>query len=311
MSRPMNGPIVVGLDGSPESRAAADWAAGEASRREVPLLLLHSWTAQSLDLPIAQDGPNKQRWAQQLLHETEADLRSRHPKLDVSGELVAEQPVQALTDQGDSASLLVLGSRGYGAVAGFLMGSVSLPVLARATCPTVTVRLDKHLDKHRDKAVEATPPAAGAGPRDSGTEIVVGVHGTGRRDDASLAYAFSTADAQGLTVRAVHAWNPPPLLAYSQAMVPLANDTETFESEHRALLAESLAPWRQQYPDVPVVEHLDAGPAAPVLLAATAQARLLVVGRRLHRHPLAPKLGPVTHAALHHAPCPVAVIPHD
>ncbi|MEU0649457.1 universal stress protein [Streptomyces umbrinus] len=72
-----------------------------------------------------------------------------------------------------------------------------------------------------------------------------------------------------------------------------------------------MAPGRTDVPDVPMVEHLDRGHASQVLLAASAHSRLTVIGRRRHPSQLTWKLGPVAHAALHHVPCPVALVPHE
>jgi hypothetical protein len=55
----MTRPVVVGLDGSPEGMTAAWWAAREAVDRRLPVHLLHSWTAQPLSVPIAQEAHSK------------------------------------------------------------------------------------------------------------------------------------------------------------------------------------------------------------------------------------------------------------
>ena len=72
---------------------------------------------------------------------------------------------------------------------------------------------------------------------------------------------------------------------------------------------EALAPWRERYPDVPVAEHVELGSAGQVLLSVSGGAQLLVVGRRARRGAVGPRIGSVAHAALHLAPCPVAVVP--
>jgi nucleotide-binding universal stress UspA family protein len=75
-------------------------------------------------------------------------------------------------------------------------------------------------------------------------------------------------------------------------------------------LSERLRPWCAKHPDVPVEEHCTRGRAAQELVRAAASAALLVVGRHEHRPALRPAVGPVTHAVIHHATCPVAVVPH-
>jgi nucleotide-binding universal stress UspA family protein len=290
----MTGPVVVGLDGSPASVTAAWWAAREAVDRRAPVLLLHSWTTQPLDVPIAQEALAKQRYGGQVLRRAEAELLHRHPGLTVTAELVPQPAAQALLGLARTASLLVLGSRGLGSVTSFLLGSISLHVLGLTPCPTVTVRA-------KDPAVAEgfAPPAA-----DGHDEIVVGVQDIGAGSDTLLEFAFAAAHGRGDRVRAVRAV---PLAA--PMGIPLG-PADTDEEAQRAVLTAALAPWRAKFPDVPVTEQVVRGQASQVLLAASAHSRLTVVGRHLRPVHHAWKLGPVAHAALHHLPCPVAVVPH-
>ncbi len=288
----MTGPVVVGLDGSPASMTAAWWAAREATDRKLPLVLLHSWTTQPLNVPIPQEAHAKQRYGQDVLRRTEAELLHRHGDLALTTELVATPAAQALLERGANASMLVLGSRGLGSVASFLLGSISLHVLGLAPCPAVAVRSG-------DPTVEAGIGHPAAADRD---EVVVGLQEPTPAGDPLLEFAFAAAAVRGARVRAVRALPLSSLVARSD---------EDIEAQERARLADSLAPWREKFPDVPVVEQVAAGPAAQVLLPAAARGCLTVVGRRRHPSHLTWKLGPVAHAALHHVPCPVAVVPHD
>ncbi|SEE72021.1 universal stress protein [Streptomyces sp. KS_5] len=288
----MTGPVVVGLDGSPASVTAAWWAAREAADRHLPLVLLHSWTTQPLDVPIAQEAHSKQRYGREALERVSAELLHRHGDLALTTELVSEPAAHALLERGENASMLVLGSRGHGSVASFLLGSISLHVLGLAPCPTVAVRAG-------DPAVAAGWGHPAAVDRN---EVVVGVQEPGATADPLLEFAFTVAAARGVELRAVRAL---PLTSLA------TRRDEDVEAEERARLAEALAPWRQKYPDVPVTKHVATGPAAQVLLTASARSCLTVVGRRRHPSHLTWKLGPVAHAALHHVPCPVAVVPHD
>lgn len=77
-----------------------------------------------------------------------------------------------------------------------------------------------------------------------------------------------------------------------------------------ALYGTTLKPWRDKYPQVEVIEHFEIGSASEVLLSTGVRAGLVVVGRRSHEEGLR-RLGPVTHAVLHHATAAVAVVPHD
>ncbi|MFI8962811.1 universal stress protein [Streptomyces sp. NPDC053493] len=289
----MSREIVAGVDGSPESLAAADWAAREALHRSLPLRLVHAWRWEPLDLPLVQDPTAQQRAAREVLREAEATISERHPELALSAELVGDTPVTALVGTARHAELLAVGSRGHGAVTGFLLGSYGRQVVATATVPVVAVRA-------RDGA-PAEPPAG---------DVLVGQHGSPEDSAPALRFAFETAAARGASVRAVRAWSLPPLFVYSPASLRLADEAGGLVPYEEKALREALAPWRERYPDVPVTEHVELGSAGQVLLSGSGSAQLLVVGRRARRGALGGGVGSVAHAALHLAPCPVAVVPH-
>ncbi|MFI8228689.1 universal stress protein [Streptomyces sp. NPDC085900] len=133
---------------------------------------------------------------------------------------------------------------------------------------------------------------------------------TGPAAEPLLEFAFTAADSRGARVRAVRALQPFGTVAPVRAMAA-GHAYSRHEAEEHARLTAALAPWREKFPQVPVVEQVAAGPATAVLLYAAEHSELTVLGRERHPSHLTWKLGPVTHAALHHMPCPVAVVPHD
>ncbi|MCP9946745.1 universal stress protein [Streptomyces somaliensis] len=287
----MTRPITVGVDGSAESLAATDWAAGEAALRGVPLRIVHAWLWQPLDVPLVQERETQVRSAEAVVQEARTRVAGEYPDLAVTSQVVQDTAVAALLAEAGDAEVLVLGSRGHGALAGFLLGSYGQQVIAAATRPVVSVRA--------------------RGGRAAGGEVVVGQQGTPEESGPVLGFAFEAAAARGAAVRAVRAWTLPAIYAYSPGSAYLANAVGGLEPFERKALQEALAPWRERFPDVPVVEQVEAGSAGQVLLSALSDARLLVVGRRARRGPVGPRIGSVAHAALHHADCPVAVVPHD
>ncbi|MFE5191149.1 universal stress protein [Streptomyces sp. NPDC056628] len=290
----MTGPVVVGLDASPASMTAAWWAAREAAERQLPVLLLHSWTTQPLNVPVPQEALSKPRYGGQVLQRAQAELLHRHAGLTVTTDLTSEHARQALLDLSETASMLVLGSRGHGAPARFMLGSVSMHVLGLTRCPAVTVRAG-------GPAVEEGWGRPVAHGRD---EVLVGVRGDGPVAAPLLEFAFAAAQVRGKRVRVVRALSPASVAAHPHTAF------ERSVTEERARLAEQLAPWREKFPDVAVVERVEKGSPAHALLSEAEHSRLTVVGRRRHASALTWKLGPVAHAALHHMPCPVAVVPH-
>ncbi|MFF1442769.1 universal stress protein [Streptomyces sp. NPDC058295] len=291
----MTGPVIVGLDGSPGSVTAAWWAADQAARRALPLVLLHSWTDQPLTVPIPQEVRSSQRYGRDVLQRMETELLHRYGDLKLTTELVSDTAAHALVEHGESASLLVLGSRGLGSMAGFLLGSISLHVLGLAQCPAVTVRAG-------DPSVEA----GRSNPATDRDEVVVGVQNPGPTSDPLLEVGFTVAKSYGVGVRVVRA-----MPRSAPHLTSVGGEDGHRDSTEDSALTTTLARWRETLPDVPVVQQVVTGSAAHALLSATPHSRLTVVGRRSHPSRLTWKLGPVAHAVLHHAPGPVAVVPHD
>ncbi|NBM19745.1 universal stress protein [Streptomyces sp. GC420] len=312
----MAGPIVVGMDGTRESLAAAEWAADEAAVRRLPVLLLHSWTSQPLDPTVPQAAASKQRYGQEVLRRAEAELRHHHPDLTVTTELVRDPAPKALEALSGDASLLVLGSRAHSALAGFLLGSTGLHVLGRASCPAVAVRPPRAGRKVAADTAATTVPADAASTAladaagEDRDEVVVGLHDLSPNADPLLGFAFAFASLHGARVRAVRARSPLALLPHSPDAALFADAHERFGTQEHGRLDDVLAPWREKFPGLTAVGQIEIGGASEVLLSAASRARLLVVGRRLHHPPMTWTLGPVAHAALHHARCPVAVVPH-
>jgi nucleotide-binding universal stress UspA family protein len=285
-------PVTAGVDGSEESRAALAWAAREAERRGLPLRVVHAWRFEVHDAVDLGDRDAQRQSFQDMITGTLREVTDRHPDLTVTTDVVEDDAADALTAAAADAHLLALGSRGQGALVRFLVGSVGQQVIARAARPVVLVRAGD------DPAAEA-----------AGREIVVGQHGSAEDSAEALRFAFETAAARGAQVRAVRAWTLPPVFAYSPGSMQLLDDAGGLEPYETKALAEALRPWRERFPDVPVVEHVEMGSAGQVLLAAAEHAQLVVVGRRARRTAVGARIGSVAHGVLHHAGCPVAVVP--
>ncbi|MFS8201580.1 universal stress protein [Streptomyces sp. CWNU-52B] len=280
----MTRPITVGADGTAESLAALHWAGREAVRRGLPLRVVHAWEK--------SDGEDRTADVREALERTADDVTGRHPGLTVTAELVDGGPVEALLGAAAEAETLVLGSRGHGAIVGFLLGSVGQQVIAESTRPVVLVR-----------AGDQAESEAG------GREIVVGQQGGPEDSGAALGFAFEAAAARGAALRVVRAWSLPTVFTYSPGSMALLDEAGGLEPYEKKALAEALQPWLERFPDVQVTRHVEMGSAGEVLLSAAARAQLVVVGRRAHRSAVGSRIGSVAHAVVHHAPSPVAVVP--
>ncbi|MDR3081791.1 MAG: universal stress protein [Streptomyces sp.] len=269
--------VAVGLDGSPESLAAVDWAAREALLRQAELRIVHAG-----DQPPSDQVSFTSSSAHMLL-EVRTVLMDRHPDLRVAVHQVPGPSAAALSAAADEAGLLVLGTRGPGRAAGILLGSVARAVVARAGRPVVLVRADDGAtDAHTDGPL-GTP--SGGSPNH---DVVVGLD---LRDvhDAVLGLAFDAASRRAAALRVVQGRNAP--------------------ADPAAVAA--LRTWRERFPDVEVVEQSVIGTAGSHLADASRDASLVVVGRRSRPASVGPHIGPVTHAVLRHAVAPVVVVPHD
>ncbi|MGW7243362.1 universal stress protein [Streptomyces sp. NPDC054804] len=289
----MTRPITAGVDGTEESLAALDWAAREAVRRGLPLRVVHAWRYEEQEA-LGGDRETQHGWVADGVAESVRAITGRYPELAVSVDVLEGGAVEVLAEAAAGAELLALGSRGYGPVVGFLLGSVGQQVIAEAARPVVLVRAGDR-------------PVAEA----AGREVVVGQQGGAEDSAAVLEFAFETAAARGATVRVVRAWTLPPVFAYSPGSLKLLDETGGLEPYEKKALSEAVRPLRERFPDVPVAEHVEMGSAGQVLLSVAGRAQLMVVGRRAHRTAVGARIGSVAHGVLHHADCPVAVVPHD
>ncbi|MEU3980850.1 universal stress protein [Streptomyces sp. NPDC026672] len=298
--------ITVGLDGSPESRAAAEWAAREARLRDLPLKLVHVW--EPVPEPMAQapllGTETQQHWSERVPREAAEGLRLRHPGVGITTAQLTGTPGEVLAHEAADAELLVLGSRGMSGLGGFMTGSVSLAVVAHAERPVVLVRAgEQAADEHRPDPVGIPTTATPFRP------VLLGLDVDG--PDADLVeFAFDAAARREAPLRVLHTWSPPPYYAYAYGMALDPEINRALAERDTAALAETLRPWRQKFPDVEVVAESRYGSPAVELVEAAREASLVVVGRRVRRSPLGAHIGHVTHALLHHSTTPVAVVAH-
>ncbi|MER5784678.1 universal stress protein [Streptomyces mobaraensis] len=286
-------PLVVGVDGSAGSLRALDWAVDEAARHDARLHVLYAslWERYEGRLPPS-DGPSEETRAEETVAPAAArHARERDPSVRVHAETVPEEAVNALVEASRHAAAVITGPSGRGTFTGVLLGSVSLSVAARAHCPVITVRGSED------------------GLRGARGRVLVGV-GDSEEAPAAVRFAFREAAARGCEVYAVRSWRLP--ARQSVLHYPLPSD-ETLDHEERAgrELHEALRAAEAEYPGVTVRAVTVEGPAHRVLVAASDEADLLVVGAVRRHHGGGLQLGRVSHTALHRADCPVAVVPAD
>lgn len=135
-------PVVVGIDGTPVSEAAIAFAFDAASSRRAPLLAVHTWVAALGDPSLAPliDWEVLAAEEEEVLAERLAGWGEKYPDVAVQRMVAKGGAAHALLDLTERAQLVVVGSRGHGELAGFVLGSVSNALVHAATCPVAVVR---------------------------------------------------------------------------------------------------------------------------------------------------------------------------
>ena len=239
--------ILVGYDDTSAAMAAVRWAVELARDTGAGIHLVHAWTWPLLGQGVAgipvidPAGPRNQ--ASRLLDDVVDRIAAQHPEVPVSADLVAGMPREVLEEVSPGADLLVVGTRGLGAVLGTLLGSVSRGLLHDAGCPVAIIRSDQHR----------------AGP------VMIAYDGSTTAGEA-VDVATDLAAAWGTALRVVHV---------------RTSGEERLRAQ--ALLDEGVARARARRADVEVRSRiLEDRTAAEGLLDAAAGARMLVLGHRGH-----------------------------
>jgi nucleotide-binding universal stress UspA family protein len=254
--------------------------------------LVHAFIWPYMDVPL---GPSPYRppegglrhQAERILAEAYARAHAAAADLEIDGELVTGAAAAVLIDAARTADLVVVGDRGLGGFGSLLIGSVAVQLAAHATRPVLVAR----------------------GRGRPGGPVLVGVDGSPANDPA-VGFAFEEAALRGVPLLALHAWTGPVSTGPGD-MLPLVYDPAAVEADETRLLAEAVAGWREKYPDVEVRRMLVRRHARRALIEATGRAQLAVVGTRGLGGFTGLLLGSVSHAVLHHAAGPVAVVPHQ
>lgn len=285
-------PLAVGVDGSDASLLAVDWAVDEAARRDLQLRLVYASLWERYEGAVPSTGParpSERVPAEHIVASAAERAALREPLVKVTADIVPAEAVDALLRAGHNAFALVTGAHGRGELKGLLLGTVALSVAARAHCPVIVVRGDR-------------ASLAGAHGR-----VLLGA-GEQATCGQAVRFAFSEAEARGCVLDAVRAWRCP---AHESADHPALAEEPARRHERRAsaqldeLLREAMA----EHPGVRVCSTTVEGPARRILVHRSAAADLVVIGaRRRHGH-FGLQLGRVGHTLLHHAYCPVVVVP--
>jgi nucleotide-binding universal stress UspA family protein len=255
--------IVVGIDDSPAARLAVQWAARDAELRKIPLTLVHAISPEVSTMLRTPLPAGLMHWQQdhgrRLVDEAlkvVEEASQRGGPAAVHSEILSSGAVPTLVNLSKDAEMVVTGAQGSGRWPGRLLGSVSSGLLRYAHCAVAIIH-------DQDSAI----------PYPSQAPVLVGIDGS-PASELATAIAFDEASRRHVEVIALHAWSDLDVSEWP------GTDWPTTESMAEEVLAERLAGWQEQYPDVQVSRTVVQAQPARQLVERSEGAQLIVVGSR-------------------------------
>ena len=282
--------IVVGTDGSPAAKVAVRWAARDAAMRNVPLTVVHvasGLLAQWSQMPVPKGlGEWQQRQGRQFLDDAigivaEEAIAGARPS-QVKTEIYYSATIPTLVDISKDADMIVVGTRGIGALGG-LLGSVSTGLAHYAHCPVAVIR-----EQEPRMSQLAQAP------------VLVGIDGS-PVSEVATAVAFDEASRRRVDLIALHAWSDTGMADFPGI------DWSAMESSEDALLAERLAGWQERYPDVRIQRLVVCDRPARQIIEHAQSVQLVVVGSHGRGGFAGMLLGSVSTAVIQSVHTPVIV----
>jgi nucleotide-binding universal stress UspA family protein len=282
--------ILVCVDGSAASDAAVAWATREAVMRKLPITLMHAVAPVIVGWPVGQlymempdwQAENGQQVVDQARKTLRANLGESEPP-EIHAEMVYSSVAPAVIHASKDAWMVVAGSQGLGALGRLLLGSVATALVHHAHCPVAVIHSDE-----------------GAAPN-SNAPVLVGIDGS-PASEAAIALAFDEASHRGVELVALHAWSDVGVFPM------LGMDWRDSEAKGHEILAERLAGWQEQYPDVRVKRLVFCDKPSQWLLKESEYAQLVVVGSHGRGGFAGMLLGSVSSHVAQSATVPVIVV---
>jgi nucleotide-binding universal stress UspA family protein len=298
--------IVVGIDGSENSKDALRLAAAEAALHGAKLRVVCSWhLPESLYMggwaPGIDVTSGFEEAARDIAAEALVDLARLQPGLDTESDVVRGHAAAALVEESRDSDLLVVGSRGLGGFRSLLLGSVSDQVAHHASCPVMIVRSS------------GRPGSADL----HGGVIVVGVDGS-PGSEAALRFALEEARLRQATLRVVCAWESAGPSVLGPGLTPGSGEAESAREveatrEHRSraqgTVERMVGELQREAQGVRLERRSCEGEPISVLVDESERSDLLVVGSRGRGGFASTLLGSVSRECAHHAGCPVVIVP--
>jgi nucleotide-binding universal stress UspA family protein len=280
--------ILVGVDGSPPAKVAVDWAAREATMRNLPLTIVY--VAPSALVPAVIPMPEGlaervQEHGRAVLKEARstAEEAARSNPIRIETEIVSAAVLPTLIDRSKDADMIVVGCRGLGALARRLLGSVSWGLVHHAHCPVAVIHDEDPMMPHPSKA-----------------PVVVGIDGSAASDRATE-IAFEEASLRGVDLVAIHSWSD-----FAAFELP-PGQWDEMKKDAEETLEKALQGWQTRCPQVNVRRIVTLDQPAHQLIEQSESAQLTVVGSHGRGGFAGMLLGSVSSTVVQSARMPVVV----
>lgn len=281
----VSAPVVVGIDGSEHSRTALAWAVANTSG---PFRLVVAWSTPWWGVSAPLGGSPPPPPDAYFEEAAKKFIEDAQPVVDgvatVPPEIRRGHAGQGLVDSALDGSLLVVGSRGRGAIASAVLGSISAYCASHSTVPVVIV-----------------PTGADTSAR--AAKIAVGVDGSAN-SEAALKWAIEHTDADAV-ITAISAWAPP--MSYDGAIL---SEIDGIDERYRSMLEATVDSIRATLPAAKgrtIETKVVMGDARAVLRSSDAD--LVVVGARGHRGFEYLLMGSTASSLVHDPQVPTVVVP--
>ncbi len=282
--------VLICVDGSASSDAAVAWGTREAIMHRLPVTLMYAVPPVVVGWPVGQLYADMPDWqhdeARQVIDQARTTLTASlggAEAPEIHTKTVYSSVVPALVDASKDAWMVVAGTQGLGAMGRLLLGSVTTGLVHHAHCP-----------------VAVTHHESGAIP-DPGAPVLLGIDGS-PASEAATALAFDEASRRGVGLLALHVWSDVGVFPI------LGQDWHDRENDGQEILAERLAGWQEQYPDVHVQRLLYCDKPSQWLIKESERAQLVVVGSHGRGGFPGMLLGSVSSAVVPSVKVPVVVV---
>ncbi len=293
--------IVVGYDGSPESKAAVHWAASVAHRRGRPLVVVSAAGVDPGDDQVAEA---------KALAEEGAERARQSADVEVTAQAPGAGAVNSLVALSQDAELVVMGNRGRGRLRGALLGSAAFSVATHAACPVAITR-----DTVRSLPSPEMPIVVGTDGSDASTDAVREAGRLASQTGAQLkiVVAYPSPSNAPWLVQQYPVDEPEPTEENVWERVVFDPDIDGTSSEQRRREAAGIAldaaeAVAKEFPDVAVEMVVISGRPERAIVEAAADASLIVVGARGRGDFASLLLGSVSRDVIQHADCAVYVV---